>query len=333
MIYVLFGKSGSGKSYVGEWLQQTYGFLHFDADSLLTPEMRNFIKHEKNFTQEMVDDFTEQLIKKIRVLRQDQNSPIVISQALYRTKNRKQLQNRYPDLTFILINASDNTCLQRVRDRENSITEDYAKMMLPYFQYPDSEEHYHTVNNDANGYEHLVNQLDRLIDSYQIENNLTVRSATINDTESIMQIYNQAIATTTATFDLEPKSLAEISVWLKDAGATSSYLVIESQQQVIAWGVIKSWSDRKAYAKTGEITLYVDSKFQGRGVGQRLMMALLDMAKSKGYHTILSRITAGNDTSIYLHQKFGFDMVGVMREVGIKFNKKLDVYLLQKMLV
>ena len=87
-----------------------------------------------------------------------------------------------------------------------------------------------------------------------------------------------------------------------------------------------------AYDNTAEISVYIHPEHQGKGLGKQLMKAVLEQGKQHGLHTVLSRITEGNDKSIYLHNELGFNMVGVLKEVGIKFGRTLDVTMMQKML-
>jgi L-amino acid N-acyltransferase YncA len=89
------------------------------------------------------------------------------------------------------------------------------------------------------------------------------------------------------------------------------------------------WSDRAAYDDTAEISIYIIPQQHNKGLGNLLMQAIIEKGKQGGLHCILSRITEGNDKSIYLHQKFGFEMVGVLKEVGKKFGNILDVTILQ----
>jgi L-amino acid N-acyltransferase YncA len=159
---------------------------------------------------------------------------------------------------------------------------------------------------------------------------LTIRAAVEADLKAITEIYNQAILTTTATFDTEVKTPAEQKSWFEHHGAKHPLLVAEEGGQVIAWASLSQYSDRCAYAGTAEASLYVKEGFRERGVGKALTRELLEAGRKAGLHSVLVRIARENGASLHLIRLFGFDSVGVMREVGRKFGRRLDVEILQK---
>jgi L-amino acid N-acyltransferase YncA len=161
---------------------------------------------------------------------------------------------------------------------------------------------------------------------------MLIRKAEERDLPSITEIYNDAVLTTTATFDLEPKTVAERLPWFNAHGGRYSVLLAETDGIVLGWASLSRWSDRKAYDGTAELSLYVDKSFRGKGIGNSLMEAAIAAARVSDFHTILSRITEGNEASLALHAKFGFEETGRMREVGKKFGRYLDVQILQLML-
>ncbi len=159
---------------------------------------------------------------------------------------------------------------------------------------------------------------------------LTIRRATLDDLDAITEIYNEAILKTVATFDTEPKTLEEQQRWFTSHGPKYPIMVAEEDGLVVGWASLSMWSDRCAYADTAEISLYVRETHQGRGIGKKLLEAILNEGKRAGLHTVVARITEGNAVSIHLFKSAGFEHIGVMREVGWKFGKLLDVHLLQK---
>ena len=157
-----------------------------------------------------------------------------------------------------------------------------------------------------------------------------IRPAKLDDLEAITAIYNEAILTTDATFDTEPKTDAEQRVWFAKHGYRNPVLVAELDGVVVGWASLGEWSDRCAYADTAEISLYVKQEFRSRGIGRRLLEVIVREGEKVGLHTIIARIAGGNQISIHLHEGVGFEHIGVMKEVGKKFGEVLDVYLLQK---
>lgn len=159
---------------------------------------------------------------------------------------------------------------------------------------------------------------------------LTIRSATLKDLNAITEIYNEAILKTTATFDKEIKSLGEQKAWFEEHGPKNPIIAAELEGNIVGWASLSKWSDRCAYSDTAEISLYVKEKYQGKGIGKKLMESIIKEGETAGIHAIIARITEGNKVSINLHESAGFEHIGVMKEVGLKFGKRLDVYLMEK---
>ena len=159
---------------------------------------------------------------------------------------------------------------------------------------------------------------------------IIVRKATLDDLTAITEIYNQAILKTTATFDTEPKSLEEQEVWFSSHDHKYLVLVAEEDGKVIGWASLSKWSDRCAYSDTAEISLYVDEKERGKGIGRKLLETIVLEGEKAGLHSMIARIAEGNEMSIHLHQSVGFEHIGIMKEVGRKFGRLLDIYLMQK---
>jgi phosphinothricin acetyltransferase len=158
----------------------------------------------------------------------------------------------------------------------------------------------------------------------------TIREAQIQDLEGITEIYNEAILNTAATFDTETKTADEQREWFEKHGPGHPVLVAESDGAVVGWASLSEWSDRCAYSDTAEISLYVKEEFQGKGAGMMLLEAILDAGEKAGLHSILARISEGNDVSVHLHEFVGFRHIGLMKEVGRKFGRLIDVCLMQK---
>jgi len=159
---------------------------------------------------------------------------------------------------------------------------------------------------------------------------LIIRPARLEDLDSITQIYNEAVQTTVATFDTEPKTLEQQRAWFENHGPKHPLLVAESDGVIWGWASLSKWSDRRAYADTAEISLYVKEEVRGRGIGRKLLEAIVGEGEKAGLHTVIARIAGANSVSIHLHESLGFEHIGIMREVGRKFGQLLDVYLMQK---
>lgn len=161
---------------------------------------------------------------------------------------------------------------------------------------------------------------------------MELRLATLDDAEAIRQIYNLEVTTSTATFDLVPRSLEEQRAWQADRSGARAVVVALDQGMVCGFGSLSPWRDRPAYATTVEDSVYVHRGHQGRGVGRALLTELVATATAHGFHACIARIVGGHHASIALHAGCGFEVVGTEREVGRKFGQWLDVVLMERLL-
>jgi L-amino acid N-acyltransferase YncA len=158
---------------------------------------------------------------------------------------------------------------------------------------------------------------------------LIIRPATLDDLPAITDIYNQAILTTTATFDTETKTIEEQRSWFERHGPKNPILVVEKTGVVVGWAALSAWSDRCAYSNTAEASLYIAENNRYKGIGRELSTAIIKAGRDAGLHTLIARIVAGNDASLRLAEIQGFRQIGVMKEVGFKFGRLLDVVMMQ----
>jgi phosphinothricin acetyltransferase len=161
---------------------------------------------------------------------------------------------------------------------------------------------------------------------------ISIRPANSSDVIRIMEIYNEAILNTTATFDTEIKPVEERMQWFLSHDEKHPVLVVESDSRVIGYASLTRWSDRCAYDGTAEVSVYIDHNHRGKGVGKKLLEVLILEGEKAGLHNLISRISEGNLSSIHIHEALGFDHIGVMREAGKKFGRFLDVHMMQKLL-
>lgn len=161
---------------------------------------------------------------------------------------------------------------------------------------------------------------------------VSIRRAELDDLPAITEIYNEAILTTTATFDTEPKTVDERLPWFHSHDERHPVIVAVSEGQIVGWASISKWSDRAAYDDTAETSFYVKSEFRGRGIGRQLKEAIIAEAHCLRFHSLIARVAEGSDASLHLNESCGFVRVGTLREVGRKFGRLLDVHVLQKIL-
>lgn len=161
---------------------------------------------------------------------------------------------------------------------------------------------------------------------------LSIRPATANDILRITHIYNDAILNTTATFDTETKTVEERMHWFLNHDEKHPVIVAEINSQVIGFASLSKWSDRCAYDGTAEVSVYIDTNHRGKGVGKRMVEVIALEGERAGLTNLISRITEGNLSSIHIHEQLGFEHIGVMKKAGKKFDRFLDVHLMQKLI-
>lgn len=167
---------------------------------------------------------------------------------------------------------------------------------------------------------------------------LTVRRAGRDDCPAILAIYNDAVLTTTASYDYEPRTLAHRQDWF-DAHQRDDYAIFVAEEslpdgpkRILGWSSLSKFHDRMGYRFTAENSVYVAAEARGRGVGSALLRPLIEAAQARGLHALLAVIDAQNEASLRLHTKFGFEGVGLFKQVGFKFGRWLDVAYLEKIL-
>lgn len=176
---------------------------------------------------------------------------------------------------------------------------------------------------------------------------IRVRDAVASDSRAMLEIYNHAVLETTATLDLEPRSLAGQIAWLDERSGGHVVLVAEGAEpdqgvesadagpagaQIAGFASLSPFRARAAYRTTVENSIYVRQDCQGLGIGAALMGELLERARQHGFHSVIARIAGDNQASVALHTGLGYRVVGVEHQVGRKFGRWLDVTELQLIL-
>ena len=157
---------------------------------------------------------------------------------------------------------------------------------------------------------------------------MTIRAATEQDLAGIFAIYDHEVLSGICTFETTVKSPEERIEWFARHGpARYPLLVAEEGGAISGWAGLSAWSPRQAYVRTAENSVYVASSARGRGTG-RLLQELLAAAQETPVKVLVGRIVQPNVPSVRLHESLGFKPVGVMRRVGEKFGKLLDVLIM-----
>lgn len=160
-----------------------------------------------------------------------------------------------------------------------------------------------------------------------------IRHATEADLPAILAIYNDAVERTTAIWNERLVDLEDRRAWLKtrtDGGFP--VLVAHRDGQTIGYASYGPFRAFDGYRHTTELSVYVDKTTRGAGVGRLLVTELIEEAKRRGVHVLIAGIEAGNAASIGLHASLGFNETGRLAEVGRKFDRWLDLVLMQRIL-
>jgi L-amino acid N-acyltransferase YncA len=164
---------------------------------------------------------------------------------------------------------------------------------------------------------------------------IELRLATSEDIKQITEIYNYYVVNSVVTFDIEKSTEA---TWQEKLdylnGLGLPFIVAQSASgNVLGFAYVAPWRAKAAYRRTVENTIYLRPAAIGKRLGTRLLADLIERSKAAGVKEIVAVISdKGADTSIALHEAFGFKKQGHLAKVGFKFNRWLGTVLLQKSL-
>lgn len=163
----------------------------------------------------------------------------------------------------------------------------------------------------------------------------SIRPATATDAPAIQAIYAHHVLTGTGTFEIDPPDLPDILARMDKVAARGwPWLVcVDAHDHVNGYAYAGPFRERAAYDATVEDSIYIAPRAIGLGIGRALLLDLIDACIKAGAKEMLAVIgDSDNHASIGLHRALGFEDVGVMRRVGVKFGRALDVVILQKQL-
>ncbi|HTG44508.1 MAG TPA: GNAT family N-acetyltransferase [Verrucomicrobiae bacterium] len=163
---------------------------------------------------------------------------------------------------------------------------------------------------------------------------IEIRRARRHDCAGILEIYNDAVLHTTATYDYEPRTLEHRESWFDDHQRTGLpiFVAVAEGGRVVGWSALNRYHDRRGYRFTCENSVYIAADHRGQGIGKLLLSPLIETAQKLGLRAIIAAIDGENEASIRLHEKFSFETVGRFKKVGFKFNRWLDVIFMEYVL-
>ena len=156
---------------------------------------------------------------------------------------------------------------------------------------------------------------------------MIIRQAEERDLPELLAIYNYEVVNGVATFDMQPKTLAERMVWFEEHNVDNHPLIVaEIEGKVAGYASLSSYRPKEAYASTVELSIYIGEGYCGKGIATVLMEEILKLAKQDDRtHLVVSVITGENVASVKLHEKYGFTYCGRVHQVGFKHGRYLDI--------
>ena len=160
---------------------------------------------------------------------------------------------------------------------------------------------------------------------------LEIRPAVVADLPFITEIYAREVRFGTATFELVPPDLAEMTRRfhaLTEGGFP--YLVAMLDRRVAGYAYAGAYRPRPAYRFTVENSVYLQPAIHRRGIGQQLLQRLIGECAACGFRQMIAVIgDSANAASVGVHLRCGFQMIGTHPNVGLKFGRWLDTVMMQ----
>lgn len=159
---------------------------------------------------------------------------------------------------------------------------------------------------------------------------MKIRIAKEKDVPAILEIINYEILHSTVVYDYKERNLTQQMQWFhKKAKDKMPILVVENENKVVGFatfGIFRPWA---AYQFSIEHSIYIHKNARGMGIGKKLMVALIHIAKKRKFHTMIAGVDATNKGSYHFHKKLGFQEIGQFKQIGYKFEKWLDLIFMQ----
>jgi len=152
-----------------------------------------------------------------------------------------------------------------------------------------------------------------------------IRNAQARDIQQLVDIYNYYVVNTGVTFEETPIDQSEMALRVRKIQETLPWLVYEEDASIIGYAYASPWKSRIGYRFTVESSIYIKQGHFGKGAGSKLYAELIRLLKEKKMHSVIGGVALPNEASVALHEKFGFKKVAQFEDVGVKFEKWMDV--------
>lgn len=159
-----------------------------------------------------------------------------------------------------------------------------------------------------------------------------IRPAKRSDIPAMTEIYNYVIERNAATYDIAVKTIEERTIWFDSHKENNPILVYEDQGKVLGYAGLSPFGPDDGYVYSVKLCIYLHADARKEGIGSELLEEIIELGKSmKSIHTIVSEITDSNLASIAIHESFGFNYVGSLKEVAYKFGEYHNMLFYQLM--
>ncbi|MFC4162598.1 GNAT family N-acetyltransferase [Epilithonimonas zeae] len=161
---------------------------------------------------------------------------------------------------------------------------------------------------------------------------MTFRDATLDDLPKIVEIYNSTVASRLVTADLEPVSVESKIDWFHQHNSEFRplWIVLDSEKNIVGWVSFQDFYGRPAYQKTAEISIYIDEKYRGKGLGRLILEYAIEKSNDLGIENLLAFIFAHNLPSLTLFEKFGFELWANLKNIAELDGEKRSLIILGK---
>jgi L-amino acid N-acyltransferase YncA len=159
-----------------------------------------------------------------------------------------------------------------------------------------------------------------------------IRAARFADLPMIQDIHNQGITDRVATLDTTPRSLADTQLWFFRHGPRHPVLVAEVGSSIAGWASLNTFNPRPAYQYVADLSVYLARSWRSKGLGSRLLQALIPLARELGYHKLVLSAFPTNTAGMRLYERQGFTTVGIYKEMGLVDGHWVDTIIMEKLL-
>src|SRR5262245_62081330 len=161
---------------------------------------------------------------------------------------------------------------------------------------------------------------------------LQIRAARFADLPMIQEIHNQGITDRVATLDIAPRTMADTQLWFYRHGPRHPVLVAEVGGSIAGWASLNTFNARPAYQYVADLSIYLARPWRGKGLGSRLLQALIPLASELGYHKIVLSAFPTNAAGMRLYDRQRLTTVGIYKEMGLVDGRWVDTTLMEELL-